>query len=180
MLTKEEAMPRWSRAGFFIVVIFLATGAELDAQERPLDSHSEYRAVLETYLMGWQTRNVAYFEEVLSPDFVDYMYGVPRTREELLVQGSMPDRFERRISIDDMIVSGDTVVVRITNHIRHPPTGKTAQITGMIIARIVDGKMVEGWGVHDRLGQYLQLNLLTAEELSERVAARLGQPPTRP
>lgn len=92
----------------------------------------------------------------------------------------MPDLFERRISIDYMIVSGDTVVVRITSHIRHPPTNKTAQITGMIVARIVDGKMVEGWGVHDRLGQYLQLNLLTAEELSERVAARLGQPPTRP
>jgi hypothetical protein len=163
-------------------VLLIVAGDELYTQEATHveDRSAEYRAVLETYLMGWQTRDITYFEKVLAPDFIDYMYGAPRTREELLEQGSTPDLFERRIKIDDMILSGDTVVVRITNHIHHPPTGKSAQITGMIIARIVDGKMVEGWGVHDRLGQYLQLDLLSPEELSERVRSRLGTPPGRP
>jgi hypothetical protein len=174
MLTSLRVVP-------VVLVLLFAGGGELEAQEPRSDDdrRAEYRAVLETYLKGWQTRDIAYFEEVLAPDFVDYMYGAPRTREQLLEQGSMPDLFERQITIDDLIVSGDTVVVRITNHIRHPPTGKTAQITGMIIARIVDGKLVEGWGVHDRLGQYLQLGLVTAEELAERVETRLGIPTRR-
>jgi predicted SnoaL-like aldol condensation-catalyzing enzyme len=177
----EEPMLMSLRVVPVVSVLLFAGVCQLEAQEPRSedDRRSEYRAVLETYLKGWQTRDVAYFEEVLAPDFVDYMYGVPRTRAQLLEQGSIPDVFERQITIDDLIVSGDTVVVRITNHLRHAPTDKTAHITGMIIARIVDGKLVEGWGVHDRLGQYLQLGLLTPEELAERVEAHLGPPPTR-
>ncbi|HUE95104.1 MAG TPA: hypothetical protein VMN39_00505, partial [Longimicrobiaceae bacterium] len=58
------------RKVFLPLAMLFATAEAVPAQE-PVsaeDRRAEYRAVLETYLRGWQTRNVEYFEEVLAPD----------------------------------------------------------------------------------------------------------------
>lgn len=136
---------------------------------------AEAYQVLRTYLNGWQDRDLDRFEEVLAPDFVDYMYGSLRTREELLEQASAPDLFERIITIDDVLVDGEMAMVRMTTHITHPETGAEVAVVGMIIARIVDGKMIEGWGVHDRLGMLQQLGVVSpGPELQRTLDERFG------
>ena len=54
---------------------------------------------------------------------------------------------------------GDTVVVRLTWEGTHlgefmgtPPTGKKVSVETIGIDRVVDGKVVEGWGQLDMLG----------------------------
>jgi predicted ester cyclase len=42
----------------------------------------------------------------------------------------------------------------------HAPTGRTISIDVFDLLRVVDGKLVEHWGVPDRLGVLLQLELL--------------------
>lgn len=45
----------------------------------------------------------------------------------------------------------------------------------MIMLRIVDGKIVEGWGEHDRLGQLQQMGVLPAgPALRSWIRERLG------
>ena len=58
----------------------------------------------------------------------------------------------------------------------HAETGKQTTLTGMIIVRIKDGKIVEGWGEHDRLGQLQQLGAISrGEELRGWVKERLSR-----
>jgi steroid delta-isomerase-like uncharacterized protein len=63
------------------------------------------------------------------------------------------------LHIDDLVVAGDTVWIRNTATGRndgafmgYPPTGRTVRITVFDVLRVVDGRIVEHWGVPDRLG----------------------------
>ena len=127
-------------------------------------TQSEAKAIMETYLKGWETGDRAYFEGVLAPEFVDYMYGKLRTRDELLKEAAeMPYR-NRRIRIDDLIVDGDKVALRVTSFLTHPKRDVDAEVPGMIFVRIVNGKMIEGWGLHDRLGAVQQFDNAESRE----------------
>jgi predicted ester cyclase len=46
----------------------------------------------------------------------------------------------------------------------NPPTRKTMQIDVIDIARFEEGKLLEHWGVPDRLGILLQLGFFRAPE----------------
>jgi predicted ester cyclase len=72
-----------------------------------------------------------------------------------------------RLSIEDICVSGDLVWTRNiatgTNDgafMGHAPTGRPMRITVFDVLRVVDGKVVEHWGVPDRLGVLLQIGAL--------------------
>lgn len=72
--------------------------------------------------------------------------------------------------IDDVISDGETVVTRWTATGTHkgdvsgvPATGKRFSVTGMIFARVKDGKFVESWGIWDALGLMQQLGVVPAE-----------------
>ena len=69
--------------------------------------------------------------------------------------------------IDDLIAEGDKVVARITlsgthtgNFMGIPATGKHVEFTGIYIARIADGKIVEHWGEEDGVSLLMQLGVL--------------------
>ena len=117
-------------------------------------------AVVRRYLEGWATGDGAIFEAVLAPDFYDVMYGQRRDRATLIAQAQGNDFDDRSISIEEAVVQGDTVVVRTTNRFRHVASGRRITMTGMIWARVVDGKITTGWGEHDRLGQLQQLGVV--------------------
>lgn len=127
-------------------------------------SRGQYEAIIRQYLRGWETGDRSLFEQVLAPDFVDYMYGHPRTREALLEQAEATTFTDRQITIEDVMCDGDSVAVRVTSRLTHAETGKQTTVTGMIMVRIKDGKMVEGWGEHDRLGQLQQLGAIPRGE----------------
>jgi predicted ester cyclase len=72
------------------------------------------------------------------------------------LRGGFSD-FELRI--DDLVVAGDTVWIRNTAtgtndgaFMGYPPTGRTIRITVFDVLRVADGRIVEHWGVPDRLG----------------------------
>jgi predicted ester cyclase len=70
--------------------------------------------------------------------------------------------------IDDLVAEGDKVAARITMSGTHtgsfmgiPGTGKHVSFTGMYIARIVAGKIVEHWGEEDGVSLLQQLGVLS-------------------
>ena len=121
-------------------------------------------------------RNLDVADEILSADF-----GSPRgNRQEFkqltaYIHTAFPD-FHR--AIDELIGEGDKVVVRWTNRGTHtggeylglPATGKQLEGPGVSIFRIVDGKIVEQWGVFDRLAlrQQLGFTLVPPQEQGEQ------------
>ena len=65
---------------------------------------------------------------------------------------------EVRVTADQIIAEGDTVVVRWTARGRNtgdllglPPTGRVAVTSGVDVLRVADGKIVEGWVSWDTL-----------------------------
>ena len=78
-----------------------------------------------------------------------------------------------RITVEDALVDGDRIAVRCAVTATHTgpgmtpaPTNKAARFTGMCIARVKDGKIVEGWNNFDFLSMYQQLGMTA--ELGER------------
>ncbi len=64
-------------------------------------------------------------------------------------------------------MSGDAVWARMTAtgtqagpFMGHPATGRTMRADVIDVVRVVDGRMVEHWGVPDRLGVLFQLEIL--------------------
>ncbi len=69
--------------------------------------------------------------------------------------------------IDDLIAEDDKVVARITmsgtntgSFMGMPATGKHVSFTGIYMARIANGKIVEHWGEEDGVGLLQQLGVL--------------------
>jgi steroid delta-isomerase-like uncharacterized protein len=80
------------------------------------------------------------------------------------IRGALPDT---HISIDDIFSDGDRVAVRVTLQGTHtgqglgvPPTGSQVRIQGIIIVRLVDGRIREGWNSYDQLGLLRQIGAL--------------------
>lgn len=72
-----------------------------------------------------------------------------------------------QITIDDLIASGDQIVVRWTGRGTHEgelqgvaPTRKSVELAGTNIARIEDGKIAEEWGNFDQLGMMQQIGAI--------------------
>ncbi|HET9921983.1 MAG TPA: ester cyclase [Ktedonobacteraceae bacterium] len=112
-------------------------------------------------------------DEFYAPDHVDHTLppGLPTspdgTRQAIaMTLTALPDL---HVTIEDMIAEGDRVVTRFTTHGTQqgafgsiPPTGKRVAISTIEITRVADGKIVEDWGLDDRLGMLQQLGLLPA------------------
>jgi predicted ester cyclase len=72
------------------------------------------------------------------------------------------------MTFEDQIAEGDKVVTRFITRCTHKgewmgvqPTGKQITITGIAIARISNGKIVEEWENADELGMWVQLGALS-------------------
>jgi predicted ester cyclase len=73
------------------------------------------------------------------------------------------------MKIEDSIAEGDKVTVRITVEGTHkggnlgvPPTGRRIRIEGIVVIRIANGQLVEGWNSWDQLGLLRQIGVLPA------------------
>ena len=112
-------------------------------------------------------------DEILATNFVDHspQPGVAPTREGLkeslsALKTAFPDV---RYTIDDAIVCGDQIVHRVSasgtmtgDLMGIPATGKRASWTEIHIARGVDGRLTEHWGLVDQLGMLVQLGVVPA------------------
>ena len=106
-------------------------------------------------------------EDLLTPRILP---GVPsglegaKAAHQIMLAG-FPDY---QTTIEDLIAEGDKVVARITMSGTHqgsfmgiPPTGRHIVFTGIYIARIANGKIVEHWGEEDGVSLLRQLGALS-------------------
>lgn len=130
------------------------------------------RAVIEE---GFNKGNLEALDPLFAPNHQEHQHGfVPPNLEGVkgaiaYLRSVFPDL---RLTIEDSVAVGDKVWMRITARGTHqgmlmgrPPTGKSFAITVIDIARFVDGKMVEHWGVADRFHQMEQLGLIPQQPL---------------
>ncbi len=117
----------------------------------------------------WTKGNLDAIDELIADDFVTTVVGAPEQirgpggfREFVsMYRKAFPDL---RLTIDDQIAEGETVVTRWTATGTHegelmgiPPTGKQATTTGININHVSGGKLVDGWGIFDQLGLLQQI-----------------------
>ena len=124
---------------------------------------------------GFSAGNLAVCDEVVSPDLVEHQRGlrpgIEGTRETIR---TLRDWFsDFRLEILDIIAEGDMVWFRNRatgvnsgSVFGRPPTGRPIDITVIDIVRVVDGRIIEHWGVPDQLGMLLQLGLFGRPEAS--------------
>ncbi len=120
---------------------------------------------------GFNKGDLELFDELVAPDFVNRSAppGVPATREgwkqlSSMLRAGFPDV---QFHIEDEIAEGDLVTTRFTGHGTHqgelmgiPATGKEATFSGINIARIAGGKVVERWEEFDMLSVMVQLGVV--------------------
>jgi steroid delta-isomerase-like uncharacterized protein len=117
---------------------------------------------------GWNRGNLAAIDELLAPDFVEHQAGIAPGRDGVKrsirsLHAAFPDL---HLVVEDAIADGDRVWLRLHATGTHdgpfmgmPGTGRPFEITVIDIARVVDGRLVEHWGVADRLSLVQQLGL---------------------
>ncbi len=124
--------------------------------------------------------NYEALDELVSPDLVEHQFQTPDRPARMTGTGG-PGAVARilragasdfHMEIMDRAVSGDTVWLRNWatgtddgGQLGFPPTGKTFGISVIDVARYENGKMIEHWGVPDRLSLLQQLGHIAAPTL---------------
>lgn len=111
-------------------------------------------------------------DEIIAPDHLDHDPALPdlpigpEGQKQLvnLYRSAFPDA---RITIEEQVAEGDTVVTRWSGRGTHQgelmgvaPTGKQVTITGIVINHISEGKIVESWTNYDALGMLQQIGAI--------------------
>ena len=118
---------------------------------------------------GWNNGNLEAIDELFAPDFVEHQVGIAPGRDG--VKGSIqalrtafPDL---HLTFEDAVANGDMVWARLSAAGTHqgpfmglPGTGRPVRIDVIDIVRVADGRLVEHWGVADRLNVAQQIGLV--------------------
>ena len=131
-----------------------------------------YQLLQRIFDEGFATGNADIVDELCAPDLVEHQFGMAGTGAEAIahlkeairqVHAATPDM---SFTIEDAVESGDTIWVRVqargtaTGPFFGPPSGRPVQLTVIDIARVVEGRIVEHWGVPDRFALLAQTGVL--------------------
>jgi steroid delta-isomerase-like uncharacterized protein len=148
-----------------------AAMAELEKFRAQTEVETQNKAIANREWEAWSKGDFEAFKEVVAPEYVYYMpSGSTKSlsREEAIEMGKMvhngfPDV---TFSIEEMFAVGDRVISRYTMRGTHqaetqgiPATGNKFEISGIMINRIENGKVVEDREEADRLGLMQQLGM---------------------
>lgn len=139
-------------------------------------SSEDYKALGRRLVEAVNTGNLAIIDEVFASGYVDKnpFPGTTPDREGVKqglkqFRAAFPDF---RYTIEDEITAGDKLVQRLTARGTQkgefqgvPATGKQAVWSEIHIVRLVNGKVVEHWGIEDQLGMMQQLGLAPATKV---------------
>jgi predicted ester cyclase len=121
---------------------------------------------------GFATGNADIVDELCSADLIEHQFGLAGRGAEALdhvrsairdVHRAVPDM---TFSLEDAAESDDTIWVRVvgrgtaTGPFFGPPSGRPVELTVIDVARVVDGRIVEHWGVPDRFALLAQTGVL--------------------
>jgi len=121
---------------------------------------------------GFATGDGAIVDELCSPDLVEHQFGLAGTGQQAIehVKAAMRDVHtavpDIAFTIEDEVEDGDTIWVRVraqgtaTGPFFGPPSGRPLDFTVVDVARVVDGRIVEHWGVPDRFAMLAQSGVL--------------------
>ena len=125
----------------------------------------------QTWLDGLNRGDVSIADEVFAEDCVIHINGSPDPNLDVagfkqMVAGLLAAFPDLRFVIEDQIVTGDKVATRWvaegTNSAPFgnvPATGRPVRVGGLILDRVVDGRVVERWEQWDQSGMMQQLGL---------------------
>ncbi len=129
----------------------------------------------------WNNGNLSVADEVFAPHYAHYDPSTPdfgrgpgsEKKRAALYRTAFPDL---HLTIEDVIAEGETVMTRWSCRGTHKgdlngiaPTGKHVTISGVTVARVSNGKMVEGYVNWDALGLMQQLGVVP--QLANRAKA---------
>ncbi len=123
----------------------------------------------------WNQRRTATITELFAPNGVSH--GAAEDGSDLNGPGAFLPLFERivgafpdmRLTVDDAIAQDDKVLIRWSAVVTHtgdnlgmPATNKRVTFSGMTLAKIANGKIIEAWDHWDKLGMLQQLGAVPA------------------
>jgi len=131
------------------------------------------RLILRHHDEVWSKGNLAAVDELYASDFVGHHPGQPDwvgpqsvKRVVTAIRDAFPDFHE---SVEDVLVDGDKVATRFTSTGTHlgtyrgfAPTGRRVTLAEIGFFRVSGGRIVEKWGLLDRLGMFQQLGIVPA------------------
>ena len=132
-----------------------------------------YEVMRRMFDEGFATGNGAIVDELVSPNLVEHQFGLAGASSAAAVQhvkDAMAD-VHRAVPdivffIEDHVEADDTIWVRAhaqgtaTGPFFGPPSGRPVDFAVVDVARIVDGRIVEHWGVPDRFAMLAQTGIL--------------------
>ena len=151
------------------------TSARSAASRAPLRGRdrSEAFTVLQRMLdEGFATGDASVVDQLCSPGLIDHQFGLAGNGAEAIehvkaavrdVHAAVPDI---SFTIEDFAEAGDIIWVRAhargtaTGPFFGPPSGRPVDFTVIDVARVVDGRIAEHWGVPDRFAMLAQTGVL--------------------
>jgi steroid delta-isomerase-like uncharacterized protein len=127
-----------------------------------------------TGIEGLNRGDVSAADRAFAPDCVIHINGSPQPNLSLggfkeMVTGLLGAFPDLHFTVEDQIVAGDKVAIRWSAEGTNsgafgsvPATGRHIQIGGLVLDRVVDGKVVERWEQWDQMGMLQQLGLAQA------------------
>ena len=121
---------------------------------------------------GFATGDTTVVDDLCSPEVVEHQFGLAGDGSDAIahvkaaivdVHASVPDM---TFTIEDWAESGDRIWVRAVGRgtasgpFFGPPSGRPVTVTVIDVARVVDGRIVEHWGVPDRFALLAQTGVL--------------------
>jgi steroid delta-isomerase-like uncharacterized protein len=120
---------------------------------------------------GLNRGDVSLADEAFAEDCVIHINGSPepnlsRDGFKQMVSGLLAAFPDLRFTLEDQIVAGDKVATRWSAVGTHrgplgdvPATGRQMKVTGLILDRVVGGKVAERWELWDQMAMLQQLGL---------------------
>jgi steroid delta-isomerase-like uncharacterized protein len=121
------------------------------------------------WVEGLNRGDVSVADGVFAPDCVVHFTGVPApfrgvSQWKEFVAGMLNAFPDIHFTVEDQVIQGDHVAFRWHATGTHrgplgaaPPTGKTVSVDGLIVDRLVDGKVAERWEQFDQALMLQQL-----------------------
>ncbi len=136
------------------------------------ESTERYNVMQRIFQEGFATGGTSVADELCSPDLVEHQFGLAGTGTQACEHVKAAIRDVHRafpgmsFTIEDSVEQGDTIWVRVrargtaSGPFFGPPGNRPIDITVFDVARIVDGRIVEHWGVPDRFALLAQTGVL--------------------
>lgn len=159
---------------FVVAVTLLCLFSGCQQQDTGAMAEAQAKATVSLVLQFWNEGNLDLAEQIYAPDVVRHDYGLKKdfagldAQKDLVTQNrtSFPDL---RLTIDEMIVMGDTIAMRWTLSGTNngpigeiPATGNKVQFPGVSVVHMVNGKAIEIWDVYNQLDIMEQLGFTAA------------------